>query len=61
MRAPYDEIIAQLEAGRNLLRAASAQITPRIAPQTAKKIRSALKSLDGSLRNAYGHQAREGR
>jgi hypothetical protein len=33
-------------------------ITPEVAPRVAQKVRRLLKSVDGAIRNAHGHDVR---
>jgi hypothetical protein len=42
---------ALLHETRRLLKTAAGLVTRKVAPQTAKKIRSAIHSLDGAVRN----------
>jgi len=44
--------LAALRAAKNELKRAIALVTPDVAPQTALRLRAALKSLDGAIRHA---------
>jgi len=48
---PYQRL-CRLEAAQRLLLNARDAVTPSIAPKTAQKIRSALKSIQGAINNA---------
>jgi hypothetical protein len=60
-RVSFDEKLEKLQLAQTRLKAVAAYITPGIAPQSAKKMRSALKSIQGAIRNVQAQAYRAAR